>query len=263
MLARSRFASRAPQLFARPAQLLARPTQLLAHPTCGLLARTLSTIAPEHIVHSKLPPLKEPLPTEGLYPFLRAVGRWHEVPDKVALRCSLDDFRPITYKELDGRVSATAHKLRAMGFKQGDVLNIHLPNCQQYVVAFMAVATLGGTVTTSNPAYVARELATQHTDSGTKLVLSSRAYDDVVTAAAAESGLSDAIHWIEDAACFANAPPTDLPLPLPERPIDAPRDLVVLPYSSGTTGMPKGVMLYVTRGLQRTNVVFLRAASDI
>ena len=88
--------------------------------------------------------------------------------DKVALRCSLADFKPVTYKELEGRIIAAAHKLTAMGFEQGDVLNIHLPNCTQYVVAFIATASLGGTATTSNPAYVAKELATQHLDSKAK-----------------------------------------------------------------------------------------------
>ena len=195
-------------------------------------------------MHSTLPPLTTPLPTKDLYPFLRKLGRWDEASDKVALRCSRDGFRPITYSELDGRVSAAAHALRALGFKQGDVINVHLHNCQQYVVAFFAAAALGGTVSTSNPAYVARELAGQHADSGSCMVLSSRDYENVVTAAAAESGLSaQQLHWVEDPECFANAPATSAPPPLPEQPIDAARDIVALPYSSGTTGKPKGVML--------------------
>ena len=51
------------------------------------------------------------------------------------------------------------------------------------------------------------------------------------------------VSYVEDEASFANAPPTTEPLPPLERPIDVHADLAVLPYSSGTTGKPKGVML--------------------
>lgn len=188
-------------------------------------------------------PLPSVLPTVNLFQFMRETGKWGEVADKVALRCSTEDFRPITYKELEGRVSATAHALRGIGFQKGDVMNVHLHNCQQYVVTFLACAQLGGVASTSNPAYVAAELANQHVDSGSKFVLSSKAYEAVVTAAAAESGLSDKVFWVEDSGCFANLKATDEPPPEPDQPIDVMKDLLTLPYSSGTTGKPKGVML--------------------
>ena len=220
----------------------------LLRPSLRLLARPLaSAAASQHLLiptpRGELPAsMLEPLKKESLFDFLKREGKWDEIPDKVALRCSLQNFKPITYRELDGRVSAAAHALRDLGFKQGDVINIHLHNCEQFVVAFLATSALGGCASTSNPVYTASELAGQHIDSGTKFVLTSKDYAETMSAATAESGVRS-VHYIEEPTCFANAPPTDAPVPALERPIDPLTDCLVLPYSSGTTGKPKGVVL--------------------
>ena len=112
----------------------------LATPSYSL-TRSLSSLASSKIFHSPYKPIETP--KASLFPFLREKGNWSEVADKVAVRCSTNSFAPITYKELDGRIIAAAHKLRSMGFRQGDVLNIHLHNCQQYIVSFLATAALG------------------------------------------------------------------------------------------------------------------------
>ena len=224
------------------------------------LTRSLSSLASSKIFHSPYKPIETP--KESLFPFLREKGNWSEVADKVAVRCSTNSFAPITYKELDGRIIAAAHKLRSMGFKQGDVLNIHLHNCQQYIVSFLATAALGGTATTSNPVYVAKELATQQINSGAKFVVSSKSYEATVTKAAKESGLSDSVYWVEDDGCFANAlPDPNLPMIEPDRPIDIHEDLVTLPYSSGTTGVPKGVML--THSNMTSNILQTDGCSQV
>ena len=62
------------------------------------------------------------------------------------------------------------------------------------------------------------------------------------TAAPSSSG-AGRVFYAEDASCFANAPPTDAPPPALDKPFDPMNDLCALPYSSGTTGKPKGVML--------------------
>ena len=116
-----------------------------------LLPRALST----HIYHSEFPPAA--LPTESIFGFLRQRGGWDDAGDKVAIKC-LSTGRVLTYAELPRRVSGVAHALAASGFQRRDVLNIHLHNTEQYVVAFLAVSALGGTVTTSNPVYTAASL---------------------------------------------------------------------------------------------------------
>ena len=210
--------------------------------TTRLLASKPQLLIPnprKNIPAEKLAPLQH----ESLFDFVRREGRWDECKDKVALRCSLNGFKPLTYGALTSRITAAAHALRALGFKQGDVINIHLHNCEQFVVAFFATAALGGSASTSNPVYTAPELAGQHLDSGSKFVLSSRAYAETVAGAVAENPYAPLVSYVEDADCFANAPPMDGPLPLLERPIAPLEDFVALPYSSGTTGKPKGVML--------------------
>ena len=178
-----------------------------------------------------------------IFSFLKARGRWSEAaPDKVALTC-LASGRSLGFRELEGRILGAAHALRTAGFKQGDVLNIHLHNCEHYVVSFFAVAALGGVITTSNPVYTAAELALQHDDSDARWVLSSHEYRGVVEKASAAAGSRvRTVFWIEEANCWVNAPSSGAPI-CAERPIEPTRDLLVLPYSSGTTGRPKGVML--------------------
>ena len=76
-------------------------------------------------------------------------------------------------------------------------MNIHLHNCEQFAISFLAVAALGGTSTTSNPAYTGSELVRQQQDSGAKFVLISRQYGDAVSTNVAMSGVANC-SYIED-----------------------------------------------------------------
>ena len=126
------------------------------------------------------------LPTTSFYSFLRAHGEFAKHADLPAITCA-SSGRTLTYGELDRRVGSASRALARTGFAKGSVLSVHLPNCEQLVVAFFAATELGGVVTASNPAYTVAELAAQQSGARASAVISSSSLRDVVIAAAAES----------------------------------------------------------------------------
>lgn len=151
--------------------------------------------------------------------------------------------RTLTYRQLADGIRRAATGLTRRGFGKGDVLAIYSPNLPEYAVAFNAVASLGGTNTTVNPLYTADELASQLRDSGARFLVTVPPFLDKAREAAAKTEIEDIFVFgaAEGARPFAEllqAPPSP-----PAVPIDPRADICVLPYSSGTTGLPKGVML--------------------
>jgi acyl-CoA synthetase (AMP-forming)/AMP-acid ligase II len=151
--------------------------------------------------------------------------------------------RTITYGELARLVRRLAASLAARGFGKGDVFAVYSPNCPDYAIAFHGVATLGGINTTINPLYTSEEVAHQLKDAGAKYLLTVPQLMDKATEAAQEAGIREIFVFgeAEGATPFASLFEKDGPVPAVS--IDPQQDLVALPYSSGTTGLPKGVML--------------------
>ncbi|HYG79481.1 MAG TPA: 4-coumarate--CoA ligase family protein [Pyrinomonadaceae bacterium] len=151
--------------------------------------------------------------------------------------------RAMTYGELADAVRRAASGLHARGLRKGDVLALFSPNLIEYAVAFHAVATLGGVVTTVNPLYTAAEVAHQLKDARAKFLLTIPPLLDKALEAAEGTGVSEVFVFGE----AEGATPFSALLRnegvLPETEIDPRADLVALPYSSGTTGVAKGVML--------------------
>jgi acyl-CoA synthetase (AMP-forming)/AMP-acid ligase II len=152
--------------------------------------------------------------------------------------------RVLTYAQLAGAVRAAAAGLARRGFVKGDVLAILSPNLPEYVVAFHAVATLGGVVTPVNPQYTVEELRKQLEDSGAKYLVTIPQLLERAREAAEGKGLSEFFVFgeAEGATPFASLLEGGAD-DLPSVQINPRADLVVLPYSSGTTGVCKGVML--------------------
>lgn len=147
----------------------------------------------------------------------------------------------LTYGELVDRVNALAGGLRQRGMATGDCIAVMAPNMPEYAVVFHGASRAGCVITTVNPTYTADEVRRQLIDSGARLLLVTPAFLEVATAGAARTPVEE-IYVIGDA--DGSSPYTDLlsttlaePVPL------APSDVVCLPYSSGTTGLSKGVML--------------------
>ncbi len=151
--------------------------------------------------------------------------------------------RTLTYRQLAEGIRRVATGLARRGFRKGDVFAIYSPNLPEYALIFNAVASLGGINTTANPLYTADELANQLKDSGARFLITVPPFLDKAKEAAAKTGIEEVFVFgtAEGARPFAElleAPPNP-----PAVAIDPRHDVVVLPYSSGTTGLPKGVML--------------------
>ncbi len=124
----------------------------------------------------------------------------------------------------------------------GHVVAIMAPNIPEYAAVFHGVAYSGGTITTVNPLYTADELRFQLNDARADILITIPAFLETAKAAISGTGVTE-IFVLGDAegatpfAALLGAPQMD------QTPVDLDRHTVVLPYSSGTTGLPKGVML--------------------
>jgi acyl-CoA synthetase (AMP-forming)/AMP-acid ligase II len=186
------------------------------------------------------------------------LSRARELGDKPAL-IDGPSGRVLAYKRLAAGVERAAAGLADRGFVKGDVFAIHSPNVPAYAVAFLAVASLGGAVTTVNPLCTADELAGQLRDSGASHLLTVPPILGTARAAADAVGLREVFVFGEaqGATPFAALLASDGGR-APVVAIDPREDVVALPYSSGTTGWPKGAMLS-----HRNLVAFLRQTDGL
>ncbi len=165
-----------------------------------------------------------------------------ERPNKPAL-IEGPSGRTITYGQLAERVERAAAGLADHGFCKGDVLGLLSPNLPEVAIAFLAVARLGGIITTINPIYTPDEIGHQLRSAGAKYVLT--VTEMLGKAFYAGRGLDIREFFVFGSAAGATSFDELLESDgtAPTVNIDPKSDLVALPYSSGTTGLPKGVML--------------------
>ncbi|MEK9809658.1 MAG: AMP-binding protein, partial [Candidatus Nanopelagicales bacterium] len=162
-------------------------------------------------------------------------------PDVVAL---LDGptGRSYTYGQLAGMVASFAGGLAVRGLGPGDTIALMAPNIPEYAVVFHGAAVAGVAVSTINPTYTAEEVRFQLQDSASKLLVTIGMFVDTAKEAADGTDVSDIV--VLGDAPAGTVPFTDvLGEPISQVPVDVESQIVVLPYSSGTTGLPKGVML--------------------
>ncbi|HEV7515806.1 MAG TPA: 4-coumarate--CoA ligase family protein [Thermoanaerobaculia bacterium] len=155
--------------------------------------------------------------------------------------------RTYTYGEWAALVRRAAAGLARHGLGKGDVLAIYSPNLPEYAIAFHGAALAGGINTTINPLYTVDELEYQLRDSGARYLITVAPFLAKALAAARSVGLSkvfvfDDVGEAEGVIPFASLLADD-GTHFREPTIVPREDLVALPYSSGTTGLPKGVML--------------------
>jgi acyl-CoA synthetase (AMP-forming)/AMP-acid ligase II len=146
-----------------------------------------------------------------------------------------DGARTITYGALPGLIGRMAAGIARLGLGKGDVLALMAPNVPEFVVAFHAAATLGAIITPVNPTLTPDEARRQLADSGARLVVTLAELVPAASAAAAGTRVERVIA-LDD-------PIVQGDHEIGQVAVDPARDLVALPYSSGTTGFAKGVML--------------------
>ena len=162
----------------------------------------------------------------------------------VLIDTSVDPFGRITGAEYVELVNCAARGFVAAGIRPGEVVAIFLSNSWEYAVAYHAATLAGAVVTPMNPSYQEREARYQLESSGAAFLVT-----DAPRNANIDLGGLPALRRVfttrspaPGAEMFENLlRPSSAPLPTPAE--DPRLALAALPYSSGTTGLPKGVML--------------------
>jgi len=167
--------------------------------------------------------------------------------------------RSMTYGALRDASARLACALAELGVKKGDRVALYLLNSPQYIIAYFAVLKCGAIVTPISPVYTSHEVRHQLADSGARaIVCQDILYENVVKSGAApalavvtgvaeylpslrrlfskKTEIPQGAHGLQD--LLKRYPPRP-----PEVAIDPRTDLAALPYTGGTTGNPKGVML--------------------
>ncbi len=152
----------------------------------------------------------------------------------------------ISYKELNERAQRIAASLSALGLRKGDVVAVRLPNLPEFVLAWLAINSLGGIMQTLHMAYGKREIERLLQHSGARVLIAAT-NDQLPASELASLNVSVPLlrHVIglqpaDDVLPFGGLEATD-PTSISDRP--SATDLFLLLYTSGTTSAPKGVSI--------------------
>jgi len=173
-------------------------------------------------------------------------------PDEPALVCGMTG-RQYTYEMAQQMSVKFGSALRRLGAQKGDVVAMILPNLPEFPIAFLGAVGAGLTVTTINPTYTAEEVGRQMDNSGAKYALTIGLFLDTIRQAAAnvEHTKIDEIIVLgmeetpDDCKSFMSLMIVDdgTKYRTEGEECDPHNEVCVMPYSSGTTGPPKGVCL--------------------
>ncbi|XWS65080.1 hypothetical protein CRYUN_Cryun05aG0059900 [Craigia yunnanensis] len=200
----------------------------------------------DHIFRSKLPdiPISNHLSLHT-YCFENLLN----FPDKPCL-ISGSSGKTYSFSETHLIAQKTAAGLSNLGIQKGDVIMILLQNCAEFVFSFMGASMIGAVSTMANPFYTSTEIFKQFKAARAKLVVTQSQYVNKLK----DTNNNENFPKIgEDFKVITIDDPPENCLhftvlseanenEIPQVSID-PDDPVALPFSSGTTGLPKGVVL--------------------
>jgi len=211
-------------------------------------------------------------PDQPLHEYLRQHAR--QQPDRVAYHWY---GRAITYAELDRASDAFAARLAALGVQKGEPVALFMNNCPQYIMAHFGIQKLGAIVCPCGPLFKEHELQYQLSDLEARVIVAAETLLDVVENVRAQTSVQH-VFVVRYAELLPEQPDIDVPPELlamrgqsrvwPEGAEDflavtrsgaaCPPvvldmgDVVLMTYTSGTTGLPKGAMLSYRNALYKS-----------
>ncbi|MCE7743135.1 MAG: long-chain fatty acid--CoA ligase [Candidatus Heimdallarchaeota archaeon] len=209
----------------------------------------------------------EGIPDEIKVPEISVVDLFRQTADKYPER-QLTEFlgKFKTYPEMDEEVNRFANSLQKLGVKKGDRIACLMPNCPQYIVAFFATNSLGAIFTAISSLYTEHEIRYQLQDSGAKVIVTLDLFLDKIRTVKDEtdvehiivSSVADEISSVKGF-LYKNVIARKNPKINNEivykdfikkgenkrilTKVDAKKDIALLQYTGGTTGIMKGAML--------------------
>ena len=168
---------------------------------------------------------------------------FESVADRADQIAVTDGERSYSYGALYAAIRRLGGGLSARGVGPGTTVAILAPNIPEYAIVFHGAALAGATVTTINPTYNPQEVRFQVADASASMLVTIPMFAEAAKSAAEGTCIEEIVSIGDPQTADVTSLDALFGDPIDQVPVDFAEHVVVLPYSSGTTGLPKGVML--------------------